>query len=301
MKIKDLEAFRAVMSTGSTQAAAELLGISQSAVSRRLTQLESDFEQELFFRDGSRLMPSRINGLLEPRIADVLERVSMLQQAVNDLKTGRFSEALLRVAVPPGISKVIMPKIIADFLRENPEARFEVLHGTYNVIERMLEEKQAEIGFLRLPFADKNLHSSELIRARSVCAIPIGHRLTSKDVIRPSDLHNEPLVMLGRGRPPRHDIDLTFSSNGLAPHIRLEAHSVSSACGFAAQGIGIALVNSLLIRDCEQLEIAIRPFVPDIPHHFAFAFPAKPELPEMAKHFIEHAVGALKSFDRELQ
>ncbi|NKC52337.1 LysR family transcriptional regulator [Ochrobactrum cytisi] len=101
MKIKDLEAFRAVMSTGSTQAAAELLGISQSAVSRRLTQLESDFEQELFFRDGSRLMPSRINGLLEPRIADVLERVSMLQQAVNDLKTGRFSEALLRVAVPP--------------------------------------------------------------------------------------------------------------------------------------------------------------------------------------------------------
>src|SRR5690606_35229058 len=151
----------------------------------RLTQLESDFALELFFRDGSRLMPSRINGLLEPRIADVLERVSMLQQAVNDLKTGRFSEALLRVAVPPGISKVIMPKIIADFLRQNPEARFEVLHGTYNVIERMLEEKQAEIGFLRLPFADKNLHSSELSRARSVCAIPIGHRLTSKDVIRP--------------------------------------------------------------------------------------------------------------------
>ena len=74
MKLKDLEAFRAVMSTGSTQAAADLLGISQSAVSRRVTQLEKDLELKLFFQEGSRLAPSRINALLEPRIADVLEQ-----------------------------------------------------------------------------------------------------------------------------------------------------------------------------------------------------------------------------------
>jgi DNA-binding transcriptional LysR family regulator len=297
MKLKDLEAFRAVMTTGSTLAAANLLGISQSAVSRRVSQLEKDLQLELFFQDGARLTPSRLNALLEPRILDVLERVNILQQTVNDLRSGRFSEALLRIAVPPGISKRILPQIIATFLQRHPETRFEVLHGTYSLIERMLEEKQAEIGFLRLPFGEKNFVNSKVIRARTVCAIPSGHPLTSKQVIRPEDLRNEPLVMLGRGRPPRHDIDLIFSSNGVPPTIRLEAHSVSSACGFAAQGIGIAIVNSLLIQDCEKLDIEIRTFLPDIPHHFAFAYPSKPDLPEIAKIFVDHAVDALKAYD----
>lgn len=64
-----------------------------------------------------------------------------------------------------------MPRIIADFLKLHPDTRFEVLHGTYDVIRRMLEEKQADLGFLRLPLTDLSLLNGKVIEARSVCVM----------------------------------------------------------------------------------------------------------------------------------
>lgn len=297
MKIKDLEAYRAVMSTGSTQGAAELLGISQSAVSRRISQLEDQLGFQLFIREGSRLVPSRLNELVETHVADVLERVHMLDDAANKIRSGRYENALLRIAVPPGISRKIMPKIIAGFLQKYPDTRFEILHGTYDIISRMLDEKLAEIGFLRLPFRDSNFMYSDVIIARSVCVMAKNHPLTRLKIIRPDDLRDEPLVLLGRRRSPRHDLDLVFSSHGVRPKIRLEAHSVSSACGFSAEGIGVSIVNSLLVQDCMDLDTEIRLFLPDVPHHFAFVYPENPRLAELGAEFIDYATKHLQDME----
>lgn len=295
MKIKNFEAYQAVISTGSTQGAADMLGISQSAVSRRLSQLEQELDLELFYREGSRLVPSRISGLVSPHIADVLERMHLLLDAAAELREGNHSQSLLRIAVPPGISRRIIPQIVAGFLKIHPHARFEILHGTYEVIRKMLEDKQAEVGFLRLPLTEDYLSNAPVIHARSVCAMAPNHPLAQRQTIRPDDLKNEPLVLLAWKRAPRHDLDLVFSAHGLRPNIRLEAHSVSSACGFAAEGIGIAIVNSLLIQDCMDLDVVVRPFLPDVPHYFAFAYPGKPEMSEVAQHFVDFATSQLQN------
>lgn len=297
MKFKDLEAYRAVMATGSTQGAAELLGISQSAVSRRISQLEEELEIQLFIREGARLVPSRLNELIETHVADVLERVHMLDDAANKIRTGRYENALLRIALPPSICRKIMPEIIAGFLEKFPETRFEILNGTYDIISRMLDEKQAEIGFLRLPVRDSHFAYSEVIMAGSVCVMPHHHPLAARDLIHPEDLRDEPLVLLARRRSPRHDLDLVFSSHGVRPKIRLEAHSVSSACGFAAAGIGVSIVNSLLVQDCLDVDFVTRPFVPDVAHHFAFVYPEKPRLPELGLEFIDFATKRLQKYE----
>lgn len=294
MKFKDLEAYRAVMTTGSTQAASELLGISQSAISRRITQLEEDLEVALFVREGARLVPSRINHLLEGCFSDVLERVHILNEVAQNIRSGRHSNAMLRVAVPPGICRRILPAIIAEFLKIYPEIRFEILHGTYDVIHRFMEEKTADIGFIRLPIAEQGFVLSDTIMAHSVCVMEKGHPLAKLKVIRPEDLRNVPLVLLGWRRAPRHDLELAFSAHGVKPVVRLEAHSVSSACGFSAQGIGVSIVNSLLVQECLDLDIEVRSFIPNIPHHFAFIYPERPNLSEIGTEFVEFATVRLQ-------
>jgi DNA-binding transcriptional LysR family regulator len=57
MKIRQIEIFRSVMMGGSTIAAATALGLSQSAVSRQLTQLDEELGFSLFERSKGRLLP----------------------------------------------------------------------------------------------------------------------------------------------------------------------------------------------------------------------------------------------------
>ncbi len=294
MKLKDLEAYRAVLTSGSTQAAAELLGISQSAVSRRISQLEDDLGLQLFVRDRARLIPTRASRHLDRHTQDLLERLFFLNEAAEELRQGRSPATVLRVAVPASMSRVILPEIIANFLRDHPQVRFEVLHGPYDAITRMLHARQAEIGLLRLPVTEPGLEFSPVVTASSVCVIPQGHPLTELTEVRPYDLRQHDLVLLGWRRAPRRDLDLAFAMAGIKPNIRIETHSVSSACGLVAQGLGVSIVNALLVQECLDLPIVLRPFRPEIQHQFVVAYPSQPELPEPGRQFVGFAARHLE-------
>ncbi|MFC7704181.1 LysR substrate-binding domain-containing protein [Plastorhodobacter daqingensis] len=286
MKLKDLEAYRAVLVSGSTQAAAEILGISQSAVSRRISQLEEDLGLQLFVRDRVRLVPTRAGRHLDQHAQDVLERAFFLSAAAEEARQGRGPATVLRVAVPASMSRVILPGIIAAFLRQQPDLRFEVLHGPYDAISGMLQTRQADIGLLRLPVSEPGLEFSDVVSAASVCVMPKGHRLCALSEVQPFDLRQEELVLLGWRRAPRRDLDLAFAMAGITPNVRVETHSVSSACGLVAQGIGVSIVNALLVQECLDLPIVIRPFRPALEHRFVLAYAAQPELSEIARQFV---------------
>ncbi len=64
MNLKQLEAFKLVMQLGSTTAAAEQLGLSQSAISRLLMQLESSLGLPLFVRTTGRLVCSKLSSVM---------------------------------------------------------------------------------------------------------------------------------------------------------------------------------------------------------------------------------------------
>ncbi|MFD1913616.1 LysR family transcriptional regulator [Halodurantibacterium flavum] len=294
MKLKDLEAYRAVLGTGSTQAAADMLGISQSAVSRRISQLEEDLGLQLFVRDRARLVPTRASRHLDRHAQDLLERLFFLNEAADELRQGRGPATVLRIAVPASMSRVILPEIIASFLPLHPEVRFEVMHGPYDAITRMLHARQAEIGLLRLPLAEPGLELSPIVTASSVCVMPVGHPLAELPEVRPYDLRQHDLVLLGWRRAPRRDLDLAFAMAGIKPNVRIETHSVSSACGLVAKGLGVSIVNSLLVRECLDLPIVLRPFRPDIPHRFVLAYSNQPELPEPGRQFATFAAAALE-------
>ena len=57
-RLRELEALRALATTGTTVGAAQRLGISQSAVSRSLSQLEERLGRSLFVRASGRIYPT---------------------------------------------------------------------------------------------------------------------------------------------------------------------------------------------------------------------------------------------------
>ncbi len=180
MRLDLLDTYDAILGTGTTQGAARRLGLSQSAVSRRLAQLEASMGLKLFIRDKTRLVPTRESEMLHGQIRSLLDRGRRLAAQVEELSQGNSAAITLRVAFPASLTLSIVPRIVAGFLEQNDQVRLELHTGPYDTIERMILDERAEIGFVRLPCQRPGLRTTPLIASRTVCVMPKDHPLTAK-------------------------------------------------------------------------------------------------------------------------
>src|SRR6056297_1195030 len=125
--LRELEVLQALVRAGTAMSAARRLGISQSAVSRRLAQLEDRLGTKLFLRLSGRLVPTvealSINEQLDP-VFDALAHIASRMDRSTQAHTGA-----LTIAAPPTIAHRFLPSRIAEFKKSNPD-----LHITFEVI-----------------------------------------------------------------------------------------------------------------------------------------------------------------------
>ena len=257
MKIRQIEIFRAVMAGGSTTAGAATLGLSQSAVSRQLTQLEEELGFELFERSNGRLLP-------RPEAFALMDEVGELASLVARLKRYTVGQRFLKVAVPHSFIATVMPEVIETYLAERHDASVELIGGHYDAIEQMVLARVADLGFVSLPPRNKGFEAREIVRSESVCIMPAGHPLADRPNLMPRDLSGHHLIMLGRQRPARLAFERQLRRAGVFPIVRIEVHSVEATCGLVARGLGVAVVPELIAGLYRHLPIVQRPYSPCI-------------------------------------
>lgn len=271
MNFKQLEAFQAIMLSGSTIGAAERMGLSQPAISRLLAQLEEDLALRLFVREKGRLSPTAEAHALLHDAQVLMDSAQCFRRHAEQLRLGGFKRRLLKVAVPSTLATTLMPVLAKRFMQAHPDVVLEVLSGSYNDTERALLSRDADIGLVRLPTEMQGLSARASLDSEAVCIMPKGHALEGLAEVGPTDLIDVSLVLLGRQRQIRHDIDMAFRQRRVQPRVALEVHSISEACAHVAQGLGVSIVNALLARHCPYEAITSRPFRPRIAYQLGIA------------------------------
>lgn len=271
MNFKQLEAFQAIMLSGSTIGAAERMGLSQPAISRLLAQLEEDLALRLFVREKGRLSPTAEAQALLHDAQVLMDSAQCFRRHAEQLRLGGFKRRLLKVAVPSTLATTLMPVLAKRFMQAHPDVVLEVLSGSYNDTERALLSRDADIGLVRLPTEMQGLSTRASLDSEAVCIMPKGHALESLAEVSPTDLIDVSLVLLGRQRQIRHDIDMAFRQRRVQPRVALEVHSISEACAHVAHGLGVSIVNALLAQHCPHEAITSRPFRPRIAYQLGIA------------------------------
>lgn len=271
MNFKQLDAFQAIMAGGSTIAAAERLGLSQSAVSRLLAQLEEDLGLRLFVREKGRLVATREAQALLQDAQGLVDSAQCFRRHSEQLRLGGFKRRLLKVALPGTLATTLMPAIAQRFMSEHPDVVLEVLSGSYADTERAILGRDADVGLVRLPMEMPGLQAGACLESDAVCVMPKGHPLERLEAVGPLDLEDVPLVLLGRQRTIRHEIDMAFRQARVLPRVAIEVHSVGVACGMVAQGLGVSVVNALLASYCTGIVFTSRPFRPRISYQLGIA------------------------------
>lgn len=217
MNFKQLEALQAIIATGSTIGAGARMGLSQSAVSRLLAQLEESLGLTLFARKKGRLMATPEAGELLAEISKVVDQIQRVQRLADEIRVGGVRKTLIKVGVPTSMAQQMMPRVVSGFLEQHEDAVVEIVSGSYEAIERAILDRSADLGIVRMPSELADFEINYKITTEAVCVMPSGHPLSQKTSVAIEDLRNIPLVLLGRQRTLRTDLDLAFRAAKLSP------------------------------------------------------------------------------------
>ena len=143
MTPKQLEVFRAVMSTGTTIGASVVLKLSQSAISRQLSALEADLGFNLFHRDRGRLLATAEARILVEEVDELADVLARLKRRTDELGAGRFGRSLLKMGFPHSMTTTILPRVIRDFLAETTSISLELVAGPYSYVEHAVTGRVA--------------------------------------------------------------------------------------------------------------------------------------------------------------
>jgi DNA-binding transcriptional LysR family regulator len=244
MTPKQLDVFRAVMSTGSTIGASAVLKLSQSAISRQLAALEAEIGFPLFHRDRGRLVARPEAHLLAQEVGELADVLARLKRRTEELGAGRFGRTLIKMGFPHSMTTTMLPGLIREFLADAKEISVELVAGPYDFIERAVTGRTADFGFVRLPTEDLGFEVIPLLSSGMLCAVPADHALAARKSVCAEDLADTNLVLLGRLRHNRQDIEERLRRAQGSVRCRVETHSVESSIALVAEGVGISIVPS---------------------------------------------------------
>jgi DNA-binding transcriptional LysR family regulator len=264
MNLRDIDIFHAIMQSGGASNAAELLDISQPAVSRALAALEREIGFSLFDRIKGRLVPTREGQLFHQDVRASFAGLNRLKLRAAQIR--EVGEGSLNIASLSALGHGVVPRAITAFIQKHPSVRVAYQVRTSNIVRDLVASGRADIGLAADEVDTTGVLHSVFTTPRAVCVIPEKHPLARREQITPSDLLDAPLLTLSPDDTVRRAFDKAFADAGLQPRIVVETPYSLSIAILASQGAGIGLCNPMAIADNMVRGIVVRPFEPAI--HF---------------------------------
>jgi DNA-binding transcriptional LysR family regulator len=286
VKIRQLEAFRAVMLYQTVTLASEMLHISQPATTRLLADLESSLRFKLFDRVKGRLNPTVEAQALYEEVQRSLAGVDRIARVADEIRDMRHGT--LQVAAAPAIALSFLPHAISDYLKTRPEAHIALaVHSSRSVVDRVIGQR-CDVGFAILSMNHATAHGERLISVRMVCALPAGHRLCALDTITPADLAGERFVAHPRSVESRLRMDALFAAHGVEMRAQMECQLGHAICAFVEAGAGVSVIDAISAWGYRGSGVVFKPFEPSLVTDFALLTPSQRPAPLLLKSFIAH-------------
>ncbi|WP_299480160.1 LysR family transcriptional regulator [uncultured Roseibium sp.] len=227
---KHLAQLSVIVEAGSFQTAADLLALTQPALSRNMRTLEARLGASIFQRDGRRSVPNAL-GLKLARNGLAI-RIAEEQAASFATLAAAGSAGHLRVAAPPIVAGRFLSDALSRFITDNPGCNIELRTGLAHELRTMLERGQVDVVFGPQSLADpvEGLSFLPLIDDRVGIMCRIGHPLTSKKKLMASDLMSQVWLAHSRGSLLRQQTEAAMIASGIQHmQIACETDSISSA------------------------------------------------------------------------
>ncbi len=288
MTLTQLEIFSKLAELKNFTHTAQLLNISQSAISHALKALEKKWHTQLFYRNNNEVELTVAGQRLLPYANEILNVADMIQQEVMDLK-GLKTGSLRIGSFGASSSNVLIPLILKQFAQHHPEVEVLVIEGTDKDVLQWIDERKVDLGFVVLP--ETRFDSFALLEDIFVALLPNDLEIAQKPAVQLQELLDHPFIMTSAGSQ-NHVMEL-FKAAQLTPQIKYNLSQILSILNMVNQGAGVSIVADLAL-DTNILSlypnVVKRPLSPNIKRSIGLAVKNKQQMSPTAKAFVELAM-----------
>jgi DNA-binding transcriptional LysR family regulator len=244
MQLEDMRIFVATVEAGNFTAAANKLLLSKQFVSRRVMALEASLGVRLLVRNTRKLAVTDLGYEFYERARRILAEVAEAEQAMS-LRRAE-PRGLLKVSAPMSFGMIHLSPLVAEFLRENPDVRFDM-----ELSDRWVDlvgegfDMAVRIGTL----ADSTLIAHKLAELRMVACCSPGYRRRSGALQAPADLQRHACLMYGREARAGWEFVVDGVRKTFEVHGPLRANNGEVIRDAAVAGTGIALLPEFIVSD----------------------------------------------------
>lgn len=258
MTLLTYQVFKTVADMGSFHKAADILGLTPSAISHAISSMESELGFSVLTRNKTGVKLTNYGEHLLPYVNAVLNSDESLQQVINEmngLKTGK-----VKIGVFSSVCTNWLPDIMSSFCEKYEDITLEVFQGTYADVAYWIKNGVVDLGFLSVSSAG-DIPIEPLYRDPLVCVMPRGVKDGSKpDYVDIEEMRNHQFVT------QRDCTDADIQNFLKENHLRIQSsyHVVDdlSTVRLVEKGFGICLMPELVMNDIPY-EVETYPIRPD--------------------------------------
>jgi DNA-binding transcriptional LysR family regulator len=243
LSLRQLEVFDAIARTGSVVKAAQSIGLSQSATSLSLRDLENNLGAPLFLRHGKKLLINENGERLRLRANSLIRQISEIESLMDD----RSLQGTLKVGASDTIGNYILPTLCADFMRTHAQVRMELVVEKAGSVMDGLENMSLDLGFIDSSCNRHALHVRPWIKDEVVFFCAPTHRLAGRKRVPVAELERETWFL----QPPDHSAR-TFVVPYIGRYIRalnigFVSGSAEAVKGAVAAGSGVGCLSRIVL------------------------------------------------------
>ncbi len=253
MNLQQMRSLRAILENNSFSAAADKVGLSHSAISLQIRNLEQEFGQVLFDRS---TRPATLTPVGR-RTAIAAQKALKLVENVRLVGSGQQEMDLLTFGIVPTETQFLLPVILRELQDRQPRSQIKVKSGLSGHLAFLVRNMDLDFAILTAPLdAVPELQVHELVtEPLFVIANPAITAQSDVELLR-----SHPFIAFENMTWMGHQVSARLQSRGIAVNEIMEVDSLDAIQRMVAEGFGISIVPQRFMAPPLSERFTVVPF-----------------------------------------
>lgn len=249
MDIRQLKYFIEVARHKSFTKAALALHVTQPTLSKMVKNLEDEMDVVLFDRSARQITLTDAGEVVYEQANKIVNSLDDLSASLYDVM--HLKKGKIRIGLPPVISTLFFPTIIAEFQLAYPDVTVEIAEYGARKVEQKVLEGAVDLGFVMLPVDAEKFDVEPFVEQEIKLLVHESHPLANREVVDLIDFKDDPFLLLSKEFTLNSKTIDFCLSEGFSPRIAYESSQWDFIVGMVEKNLGVTLMPTLI---CDRVK-----------------------------------------------